>query len=230
MLQTLQAGIGISALSALDLQRKRSLERLRANQRAAAAASPPPVRLERLTSAERHDILGASPAAGSVSPFGVSGLPLSRRPSTLATVPSEVRPTSTLCSITDNGGNIIACTPAELDGRLRGHQSRAASAIVAVCIFRNATASGITLRPASQEQEPAPPHIALDIPPVSKPTELPRRGLSDATEASEAGGDAGLALELEVLRSEEIAAGGAAGGNEDQVPAGRVPARIFACE
>ncbi len=94
----MQAGIGISALSALDLQRKRSLERLRANQRAAAAASPPPVRLERLTSAERHDILGASPAAGSVSPFGVSGgLPLSRRPSTLATVPSEVCPRRLLC-------------------------------------------------------------------------------------------------------------------------------------
>ena len=91
--ETLQAGIGTSALSALDLQRKRSLERLRANQRAAAAASPPPVRLERLTSAERHDILAASPSTGgSISPFGlsgVSGVPGSRRSSTLATVPSE---------------------------------------------------------------------------------------------------------------------------------------------
>ena len=78
----------------------------------------------------------------------------------------------------------------------------------------------------SQEQEPAP-HIALDILPVSKQTEPHRRGPGDAAyEASEAGGDAGLALELEVLRSEEIAAGGAAGGDEDQVPASRVPARV----
>ena len=88
--QALQAGIGVGAFSALDLQRKRSLERLRANQRAAAAASPPPVRLERLTSAERHEILAVSPAGGSVSPFGASGVPGSRRPSTLPTVPSEV--------------------------------------------------------------------------------------------------------------------------------------------
>jgi len=89
----------------------------------------------------------------------------------------------------------------------------------AVCTFRIATSGSITPRSSPQEQEPAP-HIALDIPPVSKPAEQPhRRAPSDAAYgASEAGGDAGLALELEVLRSEEIAAGGAAGGDEDQVP------------
>ncbi len=62
------------------MQRKRSLERVRFEQRSAAAASPVPAGLERLTSAERRDILAGSPA----------GVPSSRRGSALATVPSEV--------------------------------------------------------------------------------------------------------------------------------------------
>ena len=78
-LLTAQAG-GAPAPGPPGMQRKRSLERVHFEQRAAAAASPLPAGLERLTSAERRDILAGSPV----------GIPSSRRGSALATVPSEV--------------------------------------------------------------------------------------------------------------------------------------------
>ena len=85
-----QAGTA-PALSPLDLQRKRSLERIRADQRAAAAGSAMPAALMRLTSAERRDILAGSPAGSALGqPVAASGIPGSRRGSLLATVPSEV--------------------------------------------------------------------------------------------------------------------------------------------
>ena len=92
-----------------------------------------------------------------------------------------------------------------------------------VCVRRAPTsATASPFRPSTQENEAAP-HVALDIRPDGGTAgEQHRRGPSDAiTEASEAAGDPDLALELEVLRSEELAAG----GDEDQVPASHASVR-----
>ena len=203
-----QAGTA-PALSPLDLQRKRSLERIRADQRAAAAGSAMPAALMRLTSAERRDILAGSPAGSALGqPVAASGIPGSRRGSLLATVPSEV-----------GHSDAEVTVPVQMASTLPGNPTHAASRrhSVDLKVFKQVAKRLTAAAPAKRtlSQEEASPHVALDVREEGAVVSL-QQGPSDASEEtypSEAGGDAAMALELEVLRSEELVHG----IEEDQV-------------